>query len=180
MKAADLKKVQVRDNGEKLIEYRKVLIRESLAAMLDRVEQRVNAQLLIVEGYRSPERQERYFLQEFLKRCNSDQDLDEMIEHVHKFVALPSVAGHPTGGAVDLTLMIDGREVPMGCKIADFTNPELMLTYSPLVTVEEAHWRKVLHDAMLAEGFAPFYGEWWHYSYGDRERAAFYGHARTF
>jgi D-alanyl-D-alanine dipeptidase len=28
---------------------------------------------------------------------------------------------------------------------------------------------------MVAAGFAPFYGEWWHFSYGDREWAAVYG-----
>jgi D-alanyl-D-alanine dipeptidase len=33
-----------------------------------------------------------------------------------KLIALPSVAGHPTGGAVDLTLAIDGCEIPMGGK----------------------------------------------------------------
>ena len=32
---------------------------------------------------------------------------------------------------------------------------------------------------MVAEGFAPFDGEWWHFSYGDREWAAFYGLSQT-
>ena len=89
------------------------------------------------------------------------------------------MAGHPTGGAVDLTLAINGREIPMGGKIADFSQPELLPTFSSLVTSEQAYWRLLLHDAMVAEGFAPFYGEWWHYSFGDREWAAFYGQSKT-
>jgi D-alanyl-D-alanine dipeptidase len=28
---------------------------------------------------------------------------------------------------------------------------------------------------MFAAGFVPFWGEWWHFSYGDREGAAFTG-----
>jgi D-alanyl-D-alanine dipeptidase len=27
---------------------------------------------------------------------------------------------------------------------------------------------------MLGVGFAPFDGEWWHFSYGDKEWAAYY------
>lgn len=31
--------------------------------------------------------------------------------------------------------------------------------------------RFLLQDLMLLVGFAPYYGEWWHFSYGDREWA---------
>lgn len=62
----------------------------------------------------------------------------------------------------------------MGCAIADFTAIELLPTYSHLATPEQAKWRILLHDLMVAEGFAPFYGEWWHFSFGDREWSVFY------
>jgi len=29
--------------------------------------------------------------------------------------------------------------------------------------------RQLLHDLMVKEGFAPFYGEWWHFFLWDRE-----------
>jgi D-alanyl-D-alanine dipeptidase len=204
LKAADLQKIQVCDNGERLIapqkkgaevlyDYRRshsgiqeVLVRESLVAMLNRVQRRLkrhiaDVQLLVVEGYRSPEYQERYYLQQFClqSRAHPEWELERMIEQIHQFVALPSVSGHPTGGAVDLTLAINGREVPMGGKIADFSQPELLPTFSSWITSEQAHYRCLLHDAMVAEGFAPFYGEWWHYSFGDREWAAFYARSTT-
>lgn len=78
-----------------------------------------------------------------------------------------------------MTLTIDGEEISMGGKIADFNNPDLLPTFSQLISSEQSAWRLLLHDAMLAEGFAPYYGEWWHYSYGDREWAAFYGYSKT-
>lgn len=167
-------------------EIQEVLVRESLEVMLNRVQGRLkqqfaDVQLLVVEGYRSPEYQEYYYLQEFrLQSCvNPQLDLEQMMEQIHGFVALPSVAGHPTGGAIDLTLAINGNEIAMGCKIADFSRPELLPTFSSLITSEQAYWRLLLHDAMVAEGFAPFYGEWWHYSFGDREWAAFYNKSKT-
>lgn len=203
-KTCELKQIRVHDNGERLIaplkegsevvyDYRRIdseiqdiLLRKSLVFMLKRVQGRLkrqneDIQLLVVEGYRSPEYQERYYLQEFYqhRRAHPELSFEELLEQTHQLVALPSVAGHPTGGAVDLTLAINGREIPMGGKIADFSQPELLPTFSSLVTSEQAHWRLLLHDAMVAEGFAPFYGEWWHYSFGDREWAAFYGQAKT-
>ena len=204
LKAFELKKIRVCENGERLIAPQKegsevvyddrrvysgtqeVLLRESLVVMLDRVQgrlkqQNADMQLLVVEGYRFPEYQENYYLQELYlySHAHPELDFEQLLEQTHQFVALPSVAGHPTGGAVDLTLAINGREIPMGGKIADFSQPELLPTFSSLVASEQAYWRLLLHDAMVDEGFAPFYGEWWHYSFGDREWAAFYGKSKT-
>jgi len=89
-------------------------------------------------------------------------------------VALPSFAGHPTGGAVDVTLAENGRELNMGCAITDFSCQDLLSTFAAGLTDEQKRCRRWLHDLMLTAGFAPFYGEWWHFSYGDREWAAFY------
>ncbi|MBA3602067.1 MAG: D-alanyl-D-alanine carboxypeptidase family protein [Parachlamydiaceae bacterium] len=141
-----------------------------------------NIQLLVVEGYRTPEYQELYYLQELClqSRLNPKLDFAQIVENVHRFVALPSVAGHPTGGAVDVSLAINGCEVAMGGKIADFAIPELLPTFSALVTSEQGAWRLLLHDAMISEGFAPFYGEWWHFSFGDREWAAYYRLSESF
>lgn len=198
----ELLAVRAIDNGEKLLnasdegllcDYRRlqsgvmnILVRESVRGRLHNVQKLLEQhssglQLLLVEGYRTREYQESYYLKEFYKQCQGVIRLDfsDMVESVHQFVALPSVAGHPTGGAIDLTLVLNGNEVSMGGQIADFSCPELLPTYSPLATAEQSYWRTVLHDAMVSEGFAPFYGEWWHFSYGDREWAAFYGYSET-
>lgn len=32
----------------------------------------------------------------------------------------------------------------------------------------------LLRDCMLTAGFAPYDGEWWHFSYGERDWAHYY------
>jgi len=189
----ELQAVPYRDNKESLIlldstvlsEYRRensgvqsVLVRESVSRKLQNIQKqlRPNMKLLVVEGYRSLIYQEAYFLKELHNQLEEKPSwtLEAILERTHQFVALPSVAGHPTGGSIDLTIICDGKEVDMGGKIADFSVPQLLPTYSQRITIEQSNWRIFLHDLMVAEGFAPFYGEWWHFSYGDREWAAFY------
>lgn len=155
-----------------------ILVRETVFHKLLHVQRKLplHMNLLVVEGFRRYAYQEDYFLKEMWaqNKSNPSMDFDLLLEHTHQFVALPSVSGHPTGGAVDVTIVYQSKEVDMGGNIADFSSSQLLPTYSPFITPEQAKWRKILHDAMVVEGFAPFYGEWWHYSYGDREWAAFY------
>ena len=35
--------------------------------------------------------------------------------------------------------------------------------------------RMLLRAVMMSAGFAPFVGEWWHFSYGDKEWAKYVG-----
>lgn len=194
-----LQAIPYKENGEFLVnldeidtnirsEYRRtdsdlksILVRESVLNKLQSVQTQLehydaNMQLLVVEGYRRLIYQEKYYLKELLTQfqTNSSFDFEFLLERTHQLVALPSIAGHPTGGAIDLTIAHQGKEIDMGSKIAEFSFPELLPTYSSLVTPEQTKWRIMLHDLMVAEGFAPFYGEWWHFSYGDREWATFY------
>lgn len=79
----------------------------------------------------------------------------------HKFIAVPTVAGHPTGGAVDVTLVnkISGEVVDMGSKYCDFDDINVY-TKSPLVPDEIRNNRELLRKVMMSVGFAPFDGEW--------------------
>ena len=36
-------------------------------------------------------------------------------------------------------------------------------TFAQGLTVDQRDLRLLLHDLMLENGFAPFYGEWWHF-----------------
>lgn len=157
-----------------------ILVRDSvakkLAAVNDFLEENASLRLKVVYGYRHPEVQEKYFYNRKaeLQKGNPSLDDDSLNRLTHNFVAVPDVAGHPTGGAVDLTIVdTTGKELNMGNVIADYTDPEIIKTYATTNSSQIVN-RKVLHDAMIAQGFAPFYGEWWHFSYGDREWAAFY------
>lgn len=158
-----------------------ILIRSAVAIRLKAVAERLQKisnkyRLKVVYGYRSPKIQEKYFQkrQEELKdkyRNLSDEDL---LELTHSFVASPDVAGHVTGGAVDITVEYSGQELDMGSDIANYEDEDIIKTFSDKITDQQLKNRLLLHDAMTSEGFAPFYGEWWHFSYGDREWACFY------
>jgi D-alanyl-D-alanine dipeptidase len=67
----------------------------------------------------------------------------------------------------------------MGTGIADFSEEEKIKTFYKGLSDEQKQNRMLLHDLMVDVGFAPFYGEWWHFSYGDKEWAAFYKHSES-
>ena len=72
----------------------------------------------------------------------------------------------------------DGKEVdcvPPTDGISVVEAKEIMKTFSENISPQQLANRMFLHDVMLTEGFVPFYGEWWHFMYGDREWAAFTG-----
>jgi len=102
----------------------------------------------------------------------SDLEGKRLLARTHKDIATPEVAGHPTGGAVDLQIIRDGRPLDFGSRIWEF-QPD-SFTFSPFMNKEGWKNRQLLRSAMINVGFAPFDGEWWHFSYGDKEWAKYY------
>lgn len=157
-----------------------IFVRDSLAKRLAAVNkelQKLNLRLKVVYGYRHPDVQERYFIKRcaVIKEQFPDFDQEQLNRYTHNFVAVPDVAGHPAGGAVDLTIVdANGKDLDMGTAIADYTDPNKIITFVDGLNDVQMKNRRILHDLMVKQGFAPFYGEWWHFSYGDREWAAFY------
>ncbi len=158
-----------------------ILVRRTLANKLAKVNKRIkeeyNYTLKIVYGYRSPEVQADYFNKQRAVLADANRNMSDVAldRLTHNFVAMPEIAGHPVGGAVDLTMVDDdGVDCDMGTGIADYSDTERIQTFSNKVTPAQKRDRMILLEAMTSEGFAPFFGEWWHISYGDREWAAFY------
>jgi D-alanyl-D-alanine dipeptidase len=131
--------------------------------------------LFLTYGYRSLEVQTSKF-QDQLAIVNKKFYANpiELYEEVHRYVAVPSVAGHPTGGAVDI-MIVDKLTNPLnfGSKIYDFSNKKLY-AFSELINREALKNRLLLRSVLMNVGFAPFDGEWWHFSYGDKEWAYYY------
>ena len=159
----------------------KIYVRKAVADKLLNVQNRIKEerselQLLIVYGYRTPEVQQAYF-SERIKDVEkgypylNDNDKREM---AHSMSADPNSAGHTVGGAVDITLWDNNKnqEVDMGSAIVEFG--DIAYTFYPNISEEQKNNRLYLYRNMLAEGFAPFLGEWWHFSYGDKEWAFYY------
>ncbi len=127
--------------------------------------------LEIVYGYRALSIQNKLFLK--YKKKFSDKYVDtELIEAAHRLIAVPEVAGHPTGGAVDIQILKSGKPLNMGTKIWQFNKDAF--TFSPFVSKQGQANRQLLRRTMMKVGFAPFDGEWWHFSYGDKEWAKYY------
>ena len=163
-----------------------ILVRDSLAKKLAKANEVIFEKhgfcLKIVYGYRHPDIQKKYFesRRENVKSKNPSLTGEDIDALTHNFVAVPVVAGHPTGGAIDITVIdSNGKELDMGTDIADFEEPEKIKTFSNEISKIQKDNRLLLHDVLVKEGFAPFYGEWWHFSYGDREWACFYQEQKT-
>lgn len=133
--------------------------------------------LRIWYAYRSLAAQKAFFNEQkaVVEKEHPQLDEAEVLEQVHMFVAVPEVAGHPTGGAFDLTVTLDGKKVDTGCDYPDFASPFLH-TFAGGLSEDQTKNRMLLREVLMGQGFAPFNGEWWHFSYGDKEWAAFYGH----
>jgi D-alanyl-D-alanine dipeptidase len=128
--------------------------------------------LKVVYGFRALELQTRLFEEAKAALAEQYPDPDELIEVAHRRVAVPSVAGYPTGGAVAVDMLRDGLPVEMGTEAMKASKDSF--TFSPFVSREAWENRQLLRRAMMAAGFAPYDGEWWHFSYGDKEWARFY------
>jgi D-alanyl-D-alanine dipeptidase len=130
-----------------------------------------NLSLNVTYGYRALQVQTKNF--ELAKQKFSGEYTDEELDMAaHRLTARPDVAGHPTGGAVDIQITRGGEPIDFGTKIGDFV-PDTY-TFSPFIGLEAMRNRMLLRTVMMSTGFAPFDGEWWHFSYGDKEWAKYY------
>jgi len=198
----DVKRVEAGDSKEQLADVRsyddsiaasyekfdmvpyvgfEILVRATVAKKLAAVNRllkaKYNLTLKVVYGYRALEVQLKYFnkRQAELRCTYPELSSEKLAALTHDFVAVPEVAGHVTGGAVDITLVdSNGVACDMGTKIADFADENRIRTFATEITANQRRLRRLLLDEMLSAGFAPFLGEWWHFSYGDKEWAAYY------
>ncbi|MBT4723200.1 hypothetical protein HOB30_05570 [Candidatus Falkowbacteria bacterium] len=197
----DLINVKTINNDEKLVSLKKysyfdihpinkdmegftgndIFLREGAAKKLLKVAKELknmnsNYKLRVSYGYRHPEIQREYFnkVEKKIKKEYPDFNKLQLNTEIHKYVAHPNVAGHPTGGAVDLTITEKDIPLDMGCEIMDFSDPDKMSCNCSNLAAEQQKNRELLQRLMINEGFAPFYGEWWHFCYGDKEWAKYY------
>lgn len=78
------------------------------------------------------------------------------------FLANPhSGSPHSRGGAIDLTLLKDGKEIEMGTPFDDFTSKSFH--QSTEISAEAQTNRKILLGIMSAAGWDFYSNEWWHY-----------------
>jgi D-alanyl-D-alanine dipeptidase len=183
--------IPVRDNGQELVDVRDRGLRvSSLRAddagifahlrtgLADRLVQAAGAlpggvQFLIVEGYRPPALQRRYFddYLGWLHAADPSADPEQLRVLASRHVSPPEVAPHCAGAAVDLTLCTgDGLELDLGTPINATPEQSAGACYTdhPSVAGQARRNRAVLAQALLPAGLVNYPTEWWHWSYGDR------------
>lgn len=173
----DTDNLTARQRGEDMMEYtgNVVYVRQgtldklgAAAALLVAVDDSLS--LNVTYGYRALQVQTKNF--EKAKRSFAAQYAGEELDlAAHRLTARPDVAGHPTGGAVDIQITSGSEPIDFGTRIGEFV-PDTY-TFSPFIETEAMRNRMLLRTVMMSVGFAPFDGEWWHFSYGDKEWARY-------
>jgi len=154
-------------------------VHKKLSAVKNIVEQtNPKWQLLVTDGFRDLAIQTRKFNAQVERFMEMYNDIERAKMEANKYVASPDVAGHPTGGAVDVVIYdtVANRILDYGTEIYDFSTKKLFV-FSPEIGEDSEAYknRMFVRGLMMAQGFAPFDGEWWHFSYGDKEWTAYYG-----
>ena len=157
------------------IAVRKTVYEKLISVAKDLKKINANYKVIVVYGFRDMKKQERYFNEILEEVKGIFQDEMEMYEYIHEKIAVPEVAGHPTGGAVDVAIYDDETKkiIDFGSEILDWDTIKCYY-FCPEISKSEINNRKLLRKVMLNQGFAPYDGEWWHFSYGDKEWAFYY------
>lgn len=149
-------------------------LREGLLARLEEAQERLPAgcHLVVVEGYRPPALQRRYFeeYKDELRAAFPELSPAGLHAAASRYVSPIEVAPHTAGAAVDLTLCDDdGVELDMGTAVNATPEQSGGACYTAAsVGAEARRNRDVLRAALEAAGLVNYPTEWWHWSYGDR------------
>ena len=105
--------------------------------------------------------------------CSEDEIIRKTSLKVSNVQDKENVGGHQTGGAIDITLIKDGKEIDMGTKYEEYS--QKTLTHNKLINETQKSNRFYLKKKLEKYDFNNFPAEWWHYSYGDKMWAAYKG-----
>jgi D-alanyl-D-alanine dipeptidase len=149
--------------------------RETMARLLSEARTHLPSgiRFLGVEAYRPPRLQLLYYrtYRDRLRAERPELTAEELDVLTSRFVSPPEVAPHPSGAAIDLTLISgDGHELDLGCAV-DATPEEsngASYTEARGLSTDAAANRRLLVSALAAVGLVNYPTEWWHWSFGDR------------
>ena len=136
-------------------------VREGVEGLLRAVEASLpdGFGLVIFDGWRSLELQSELFHAAYSDPLLPPGYLAPPSEDDH----LPSP--HVSGGTVDLTLSFEGVALSLGTPFDDFTEMAATAAFEQIDSPVR-RLRRMLCEAMWAQDFVVYSGEWWHFEYG--------------
>jgi D-alanyl-D-alanine dipeptidase len=157
-----------------------IFVRKTVAEKLKLVQTNLqkkypNYSLFVTFGFRDLRVQTKRFLNQLGKQTKFFPNPNDLYEEVHRYIAVPTVAGHPTGGAIDIVIVDRNTKKPIdfGSKQYDYTTKNNYVFVNS-ITQKQKENRMLLRRILIKVNFAPYDSEWWHFSYGDREWAYYY------
>ena len=164
--------VSLMPESRKFFKKNQCLVRKTVAEKLARIQNKLHEfRLVIFDGFRALELQKLLYDKQLKIFHAQHQQLskEKLNKLCQRFVA-PVTEGvippHCTGGAVDLTLVRQGKQLDMGTLWGEMSSRSR--TQSREITKKARLNRNLLIKAMKTEGFCNYPFEWWHWSYGDR------------
>lgn len=163
------------DNG-----YKKCYVRKTVKEMLDKAAESLDDgyQFLIWDAWRPFSLQKELFEKysiDIIKMFHlENMNEEERTQFISQYVANPKEdkifpPAHTTGGAIDLTLLKDGKELDFGTEFDSFsdkTNTTWFENHDEDNEIRDN--RRYLYWTMIHAGFTNLPSEWWHYEYGDQ------------
>jgi D-alanyl-D-alanine dipeptidase len=137
-----------------------------------------NLNVVVRAGHRPIEVQKK-LLQRVLEAYRlkyPDVTYEQAVAYARVYVSDPAikVPPHCCGSAVDVELYDTELKQVLDYGSPLNTNDESSYLHNPFITTIQKEHRLLLLRTMLNAGFASYYAEWWHYSYGDEMWAWFY------
>lgn len=136
--------------------------------------------LLVFDGYR-PLTVQQYLWDYYgaqIAAANPGMGAEELMQRLMEFVASPNAdprcpPPHRTGGAVDVYLIdkATGNPLPMGTEPDEASPASVTRHFEEHPQEPFTSNRRLLFHAMVNAGFSNYYGEWWHYDYGNQRWA---------
>lgn len=134
--------------------------------------------LVILDAYRPIELQKELFDKYSIiiekKFHLENYSEDDKNNFINKFVSIPdndNPPAHTTGGAVDVTLLYNGKYLNLGCNFDEFCDRTYTNYYKDnkdLESIKIHKYRMILYNSMIKAGFTNLETEYWHYDYGDK------------
>ncbi len=169
-----INRVPVRECGEAMAEFDRIPVRQTVVAMLCRVNERLpeGYAIRLMSGWRSQEEQQ-HLRDTMFALLSANPDLFPESQELTLDQLCAKFSGHSTGGAVDVQLMFQGKIADCGTEYLELS--PLTATHAAGLSPEQHRNRQILYSAMTDAGFVNYPAEWWHYAYGDKLYCAYSG-----